>query len=86
MFLHSFHVLNVTIARCQISIFRSIVASSGGGEVHSHLSKHASLSVATMGVAPAEDLVLMLLLVRTHLAPTSMLNGQHDSVMGECAA
>ena len=29
----------------------------GGGEVHSHLSKHASLSVATMGMAPVEDII-----------------------------
>ena len=26
----------------------------GGGEVHSHLSKHASLSVAAVGMAPDE--------------------------------
>ena len=29
----------------------------GGGKVHSHRSKHASLSVATRGVAPEEDFV-----------------------------
>ena len=29
----------------------------GGGEVQSHLSKHASLSVASMGVAPEDGFI-----------------------------